>query len=586
MHNIEKIEENIMESFNKLRQIAKKIPADTVKDTKVAVLGDTATQLFVTGLTGMAYKKGLNVDVYEAEYNQIFSEIIDKNSELYAFDPAYVVIYMSAEKLYDEYCKFPVAERENFADTMAGKIISQWKMVGENSKARVIQFNFAENNDMIFGNYGAKLPVSYIFQLRKLNYIMMCEASANKNVYLLDYATIQNVYGRNTSFQDKYYYSARMAISLDIVPYVVNEIVDIILSLKGKFKKCVVLDLDNTLWGGVIGDDGINNIQVGELGTGRAFTDFQRWLKELKNRGILLAVCSKNNEDTAKEPFLNHPEMVLRLDDFAIFVANWQDKASNIKFIQKTLNIGMDSLVFIDDNPFERNLVRQMIPEITVPEIPEDPSNYLSFLKNENLFETTSYSSEDAGRTKQYQAEASRVQLQQSFESIDDYLISLEMIGEAKPFDPFNIPRISQLTQRSNQFNLRTIRYTEDEVTKVAESDDYLTLYFNLKDKFGDHGLIAVVILEKRPEDTLFVNTWLMSCRVLKRTSEEFIVNNIIETAKANGFKKVIGEYIPTPKNSMVKDIYEKMGFTRTGENMFEADVESFEYNKCFINKN
>ncbi len=568
-------------NINALKKLSKqKIDSPEVK---AAILGDTATQLLTTAVKGTAASRQINLSIYEAEYNQIFSEIIDDNSGLYSFAPQYTIIYMSSEKLYDEFCRTPVSERAVFADNTIAKMKAQWDKINSVIKTRILQFNFAENDDMVFGSYGSKVEVSYVYQLRRLNYLLMEYAVSEKNLYITDLSRIQNMLGRNNVYSDKYYYSARLAVNMETLPVVAEEIVNTISALSGKFKKCAVLDLDNTLWGGVIGDDGINNIQIGELGTGRAFSDLQKWLKQLKDRGILLAVCSKNNEDTAKEPFEKHPEMVLRLDDFAIFVANWEDKASNIRFIQQTLNIGMDSLVFIDDNPFERNLVREMIPEITVPEMPEDPALYLTYLKSLDLFETASYSQEDAGRTKQYQAEAQRVQLQNSFGSIDDYLISLEMVGRAAPFDEFNTPRISQLTQRSNQFNLRTIRYTEAEIAEIANSDKYITLYFTLKDKFGDHGLISVVILEKQ-EDTLFVNTWLMSCRVLKRTVEEFIVNTIVRTAADNGFNKVIGEYIPTPKNAMVKDIFEKMGFTRLNDNRFEAVPSEFTYNKCFIN--
>lgn len=571
-----------MQTFNQLKKVVRTIPADKPFDTKIAVLGDTATQFLVTALKGCAFSRGINADIYEAEYNQIFPEIVDDNSGLYGFAPNYTLIYMSSEMLFDEFCKLPLSQKTSFAETVASRIVGQWNKIESRLSCRIIQYNFVENNDMLFGNFGAKTPASYIFQLRKLNVLLMEAAAADKSVYIADLSSLQNTCGREKTYADKYYYSARLAISMDMLPYAADSVVDIISALSGKFKKCVVLDLDNTLWGGVIGDDGINNIQIGELGTGRAFSDLQKWLKELKNRGIILAVCSKNNEDTAKEPFEKHPEMVLRLDDIAMFVANWEDKASNIRFIQQTLNIGMDSIVFIDDNPFERNLVRELVPGITVPELPEDPAQYLTFLKSQNLFETTSFSNEDADRTSQYQAEARRAQLQQSFTSIDDYLESLEMVGTAKPFDAFHTPRISQLTQRSNQFNLRTVRYTEAEIAEIAASDKYLTLYFTLRDKFGDHGLISVVILEKQDE-ALFVNEWLMSCRVLKRTVEELIVNTMIKTAADNGFSRVIGEYIPTAKNSMVKDIYEKMGFKRIDDGHFVADVDTFEYNKCFI---
>jgi FkbH-like protein len=302
----------------------------------------------------------------------------------------------------------------------------------------------------------------------------------------------------------------------------------------------------------------------------------------MKNRGIILCVCSKNNEPAAKEPFEKHPEMVLKLEDISVFVANWEDKAGNIRHIQSVLNIGMDSLVFLDDNPFEREVVRSLIPNITVPELPENPEEYVDYLRSLNLFETASYSEEDKVRTQQYRAEAQRVSLQSQCADYDAYLEGLEMIAEAKPFDSFHFPRIAQLTQRSNQFNLRTVRYTEQEITDIAHDERYITLYFTLKDKFGDHGLISAVIMEKQ-DGKLFVNTWLMSCRVLKRGMEEFIVNKMVSAAREAGFETVEGEYLKTAKNAMVANIYEKLGFEKRSDTQFIANTHTFVPNKTHI---
>ena len=569
-------------SFVELKKNAKKDMAD-LKECRVAILGNCSTQHLATALKGYGYKENYNLNIFDSDYNQIDSQIMDDDSELYQHNPEFVLIYMSAEKLYEQFCDMNLESRAEFADIIIQKISNYWATLNNKIKTNIIQFNFIEIDDRVFGNYANKTPNSFIYQLRKLNFNLMELSSNTKNAFIVDLSTIQNFYGRENVYDDKLYYIAKMPLSTNILPEVAKQVVDVIKTLHGKLKKCVILDLDNTLWGGVIGDDGLKSIQIGELGLGHAFSEFQMWLKELKNRGILLAICSKNNEDTAKEPFEKHPEMVLRLDDISMFVANWENKASNIKNIQATLNIGMDSMVFIDDNPFERNLVRGMIPDITVPELPEDPALYLSYLKSLNLFETASYSENDKDRTKQYQAQAQRVTMQNSFENFDEYLKSLEMVATAHKFDEFEIPRISQLTQRSNQFNLRTIRYTEAEIEEICKDDKYFTLSFSLKDKFGDYGLISVVIMEKQDDKTLFLNTWLMSCRVLKRGMEEFIINKVIETAKENGFKKVIGEYIKTPKNSMVENIYSKLGFADLGNGKFEADVNKFKENKTFI---
>ena len=572
--------ENI--TFLNLKKNAK-LNMENLKKYKIAILGDCSTQHLATALKGYGYKEGYNFDIFDSDYNQIDSQIMDDSSELYSHLPDTVLIYMSAEKLYENFCNTNLEERKNFAENTIAKINYYWSSINQKIKTNIFQFNFLEIDDRAFGNYGNKIENSFIYQLRKLNFKLM-ELSENfKNVFLIDISTIQNLYGREKVHDDKLYYIAKMPLSTTILPEVSKQVVDVIKANNGQFKKCVILDLDNTLWGGVIGDDGLKSIQIGELGLGHAFSEFQMWLKELKLRGILLAVCSKNNENIAKEPFEKHPEMVLRLDDFSIFVANWEDKASNIKYIQQTLNIGMDSMVFIDDNPFERNLVKGMIPEITVPDLPEDPAEYLSYLKSLNLFETASYSENDKDRTKQYQAQAQRVSLQSNFENFDEYLKSLEMKATVSPFQEFDYPRISQLTQRSNQFNLRTIRYTEAEIEQIANDENYLTLSFSLKDKFGDYGLISIVIMEKKDEKTLFITNWLMSCRVLKRGMEEFIVNKIIETATENGFEKVIGEYIKTQKNAMVENIYEKLGFENLGNGKFEVDINKFTPNSTNI---
>lgn len=274
--------------------------------------------------------------------------------------------------------------------------------------------------------------------------------------------------------------------------------------------------------------------------------------------------------------------MLLRLEDIAVFVANWEDKASNIQHIQKVLNIGFDSMVFIDDNPFERNLVRHSVPQVTVPELPEDPALYLEFLKSENLFETAFYSEEDSLRTKQYQTEAKRLEEQKKFATYDEYLRDLQMEAVAQPFTDFYFPRIAQLSQRSNQFNLRTIRYTENQIKAIAESANHYTLYFTLQDKFGAHGLISAAILEKR-EQALFIDTWFMSCRVLKRGMERFIMNSIVQTAQINGYDTVIGEYIPTAKNAMVAKIYTEFGFTETTENRFTLKLSDYNFESTYI---
>ena len=549
---------------------------------RAAILGDCATQHIATALRGWGYEAGIRYDVFDSDYNQIDAQTMDPTSELYEHQPGWVIIANCTDKLYDAYCAYPVGERSRFAEAMRDRMVVVWQRIWANCNARLLQFNFPAWDDRVFGDFGAKTPESFSYQLRKLNFLLAESCAEYKNVFIVDVDGMQSRLGEAFVRDPKMFCIAKMPFRTDFLPYIAKQITDTVLAASGTFKKCIVLDLDNTLWGGVIGDDGLDGIQIGELGLGHAFSAFQSWLKEMKNRGIILCVCSKNNEPAAKEPFEKHPEMVLKLEDISVFVANWEDKAGNIRHIQSVLNIGMDSLVFLDDNPFEREVVRSLIPNITVPELPENPEEYVDYLRSLNLFETASYSEEDKVRTQQYRAEAQRVSLQNQCADYDAYLEGLEMIAEAKPFDAFHFPRIAQLTQRSNQFNLRTIRYTEQEITDIAKDDRYITLYFTLKDKFGDHGLISAVIMEKQ-EDKLFVNTWLMSCRVLKRGMEEFIVNKMVSAAQEAGYKTVEGEYLKTPKNAMVANIYEKLGFEKCSDTQFVANTNTFVPNKTHI---
>ena len=322
-----------------------------------------------------------------------------------------------------------------------------------------------------------------------------------------------------------------------------------------------MLHYDNTLWGGIIGDDGIENIKLGNLGIGKSFVDFQHWIKKLKERGIIICICSKNNEEIAKNVFVNHPDMVLSLDDISLFVSNWNSKVDNIKNIQKSLNIAFDSMVFIDDNPYERNSVKDNIPLITVPDLPKDPSNYVSFLSDKNLFETVTSSNIDKDRTKLYQTEYERVKSRDNFTDLSDYMINLNMKSKVELLNSYNIPRVSQLSQRSNQFNLRTIRYDDNDLIQIMNSSDSYGLVFDLKDKFGDHGIISFLILKKTSIDEVFIENWAMSCRVLERGMENFIINYLLKFCKSHNIELITAEYIETSKNSLVKNLYEKLGF-------------------------
>ncbi|MBI3511390.1 MAG: HAD-IIIC family phosphatase [Bacteroidetes bacterium] len=567
--------------FNTLRKNLKK-DFSSLKKLRVAILGDSATQFLAQAVRGYGYERAYDLEIFEADYDQVDLQVFDERSAMYNFHPDFVIIFCSVRKLLKNFYNTPKDHRKNFAEKKAEWFSSIGEAISSRTHARIICMNFPAHDDSVFGNYANKVESSFTWQLRSLNMNLMKWAADKKNIFIADVAMLQSRFGNEIMSDPKMYLSADMIFSLDFIPHVAKSLVDIILSIDGTFHKCLILDLDNTLWGGIIGDDGIENIQIGDLGAGKAFTGLQLWAKQLKERGIIIAVCSKNDEKIAKEPFEKHPDMVLRMEDIAVFAANWESKIDNIKYIQSVLQVGFDSMVFIDDNPFERNIIREHLPAVTVPELPEDPAEYLDHLQSLNLFETASVSEEDEQRTKQYQKEAERNVAQRSFTSEKDFLESLEMVSVIKHFDKFSTPRIAQLSQRSNQFNLRTVRYTESEIETLSSSKEHIHLTFTLVDKFGDNGLIAVIILKKIKPDAWFIDTWLMSCRVLRRGMENFALNTIVKQVRDKGGKILIGEYIPTAKNIMVKEHYRDLGFKeRNGQ--WQLDLEKYPERPCFI---
>ena len=574
-----------MKTFQELKKITKRMPAD-LPAIKVALTGDTATQFLATAIRGTGAERGYQIDLFEAEYNQVERQFLDPSSELYQTDADFIVLFQSTHKLGEKHSLLSPSQQESLAEERLAFVAS----VCENpmlASKKIICLNYPEIEDTVFGSYATKVTSSFTYQVRKLNMGLMDLSQRYANLFICDIAGLQNKLGRDMMFAPNVYVSTEMVLSIDALPYVASRVMDIICAIKGQFKKCLILDLDNTVWGGVIGDDGLEGIQLGHgLGIGKAFTEFQMWVKKLKQRGVIICVASKNNEETAKEPFEKHPDMVLKLEDIAVFQANWETKVDNIRTIQRILNIGFDSMVFLDDNPFERNIVRENIPGITVPELPQDPGEYLEYLYSLNLFETASYSQADKDRTKQYQVEAQRVSLQKTFSNEADFLKSLDMTSVVSGFNKFNTPRVAQLSQRSNQFNLRTVRYTEADIEALGQNPDVIDLSFTLEDKFGDNGLIAVIIMKKQDEETLFIDTWFMSCRVLKRGMEDFTLNTMVEAAREKGYKRIVGEYLPTPKNKMVENHYPSLGFQKlegTPTAQYVLDVEQYQPRENYI---
>ena len=573
-----------MKTFNELKKNIKK-DYDSFDKEDIAILSNSASQFLSMGLRGLAYDYKINLNIFEADYNQVEYQILNESSDLYNQSPKYIFVYLSTNKLLDKFYSSTLNERANFAHKYLSYIDELIFAVKNNLPNSILLFcNFPEIDDTIYGHQACKIEDSFLYQCRKLNYLLSEKSINLHNLLIIDLVHIQNRFGIDRCFNNNIYITTDIVLSTEILPFVCEIVLNTISVRKGFVKKCLIIDLDNTIWGGIIGDDGFENIEVGSLGIGKAFSEFQKWLKELKQRGIILAVCSKNNEDVAKEAFIRNTEMVLALEDISIFVANWDNKADNIKYIQSVLNIGFNSMVFLDDNPVERQIVKENIPEITVPELPEDPAYYLQYLYGLNLFDNTGITKEDANRTVLYQKEAEISNLKKSYVNESDFLQSLNMVSVVEPFNKSNLARVVQLSQRSNQFNLRTIRYTDNDVLDRILDSNYLTYSFTLTDKFGDNGLICVVVLNKLSESQLFIENWFMSCRVLKRGMEHFVLNTIIEDLRNNGVEELTGEYIETAKNELVVNHYSNLGFAGK-DGYWNINVRNYINKETYIKK-
>ena len=377
----------------------------------------------------------------------------------------------------------------------------------------------------------------------------------------MDVEELAEYLGKQFFINESSFYLNKSGFALQYIGYYCDLIARQFEAFLGKARKCLVLDLDNTLWGGVVGDLGYDGILLDPNDAeGEAFLAFQKYIVELKNRGIIIAICSKNDEKNAKEPFDKNENMILKLSDISAFYANWDDKVTNIKKISNDLNIGVDSMVFFDDNPTERALIKKFLPEVRVIDAPEDPALYTRVLDQEHVFEWIQLTKEDLGRIETYTNNSKRNALMEVCIDYDDYLRNLKMIIECKELSDTDMERFVQLTNKSNQFNLRTRRYSEAEIIELQRDDSYVLLTIKLEDRFSKYGVIGCAIL-KIDGDTCFIENWVMSCRVLKKGVENYTIEKIVEIAKAHGCSKVFGEYIPTKKNSMVRDLYATLGF-------------------------
>ena len=549
-----------------------------LKPLRLAVLSTCTVDHLAPVLRLYLAREGWDADIFIGGYDTLHQTVLDPMSALYAFKPDIVWLFTGHRDAVIE--TGPGDGEETVAAAVSeavGEVADLWRALSENAAVHVIQNNADLPLERALGNFDATAPWGRPGALRRYNLELARAAGPGVSVFDLDF--ISSLYGKEIWFDERYWYHSKHAFALDATGRVCHQAAKLIRAVKGEAKKCLVLDLDNTLWGGVIGDDGMAGIRLGkDTVEGEAFEDFQRYLLSLKERGIILGICSKNDKETAMQPFLEHPAMVLKLDDIAVFVANWDNKADNIRQIAETLDIGLESLVFVDDNPVERGLIRSMLPEVTVPEMPIDPSLFIRALDGECNAEMVSFSDEDKGRGAMYRANAKRKSSRKHFTDVSDFLKSLEMTATAGDIDASNLPRCTQLINKTNQFNLTTIRYSEAQVRDFMEDEETICRFFKLRDSHGDNGLISLVVLREEGEGDLYVDTWVMSCRVLSRSMEEFVYNHILGLAREKGRRRLVGRYRPSGKNALVSNLYRRLGFDlvedRDGETLWTQEVK------------
>lgn len=554
-------------------------------EKKVAILGGVTTEDITLMLELFLLNHGIKPTFYQSEYNKYWEDVMFDNPELKAFQPDIVYICTSWRNIisFPDIADTPAEVTAKFSSELE-RFTALWDKLFAEYHCTIIQNNFEFPTFRVLGNKDATDIHGRVNFLTRLNLAFAEYAESSQNFFIYDLNYASALYGLEQWSDPFYWYMYKYATAVPAIPTHAFGVANIIKAILGKNKKGFVLDLDNTLWGGIVGDDGVENLELGqETATAEAFTEFQHYLKDHAKIGILLNVNSKNDEQNALAG-LRHEDGVLRPEDFISIKANWEPKSHNFAAIASELNLGADSLVFVDDNPAERAIINQDLPDVATPEISE-PYNYINTIDHSGFFEVTNLSSDDLKKQAMYKENAARAKLQSSFSSYDDYLKSLEMTATIAQFIPMYHSRIAQLTNKSNQFNLTTKRYTQAEIEAVAADQHYLTLYGKLEDKFGDNGVVTVVI-GRQDKEALHLDLWIMSCRVLKRDMEFATMDALVHECQALGITKIYGYYYPTAKNGMVKDFYPTLGFKQTKQDEAGNTTYEFAIPPKYVNQN
>jgi FkbH-like protein len=559
------------------RIVHKSIPS-SIRKIRLALLSSTTADLFAPLLRLFCFREHIDADIYVGPFDGFRQEILDPASKLYGFSPDIVIL---ATNWRDAHLPAFTDDPEVRIKRVIEEYEHLWQTLLARKPCRIIQNNFDIPVTDSYGHLGATLRGGLTQMLREVNRRLAEDAPLS--VTVLDFDGVSAIYGKRRWYDARYWHSMKQYPSADALPELVNQQVALIRAALGLTKKVLVLDLDNTLWGGVIGEDGLGGIALGPPSArGEAYQAFQRHILELKERGILLAVCSKNNLEDAQLPFLRHDATVLHLEDFAIFRANWLDKPGNLREMAQKLNLGLDSFVFLDDNPIERALVKNEIPDIAVPELGDDPATFIEVLAKGLYFESLTLSQEDRERHESYRSNLLREDLRTASGSLENFLCGLNMEATIGPFHEDVLSRVVQLIGKTNQFNLTSRRHSEEAVRRMIASEAYWTHYFRLRDKFGDNGLVGVMIAHALSYSSAIweIDTWLMSCRVIGRGMERIMLNSLIEAARTKQVKHIKGIYVPTQKNAMVSGLYPQFGFRMTEDTgkevTFILDLENF----------
>jgi FkbH-like protein len=549
----------------KVSQIFGKTPPRNIatQPVRLALLGSSIMAHLHAAIRVAGLRRGMWISIYENDYGQYWQELTDPASALHEFRPNVVLFALDPHHLAAGVgASLDQADANSRLDQVRERVRECWRLAREAFHCPVIHQLPLPVHPTVLGNNEHRLAGSRQAFITRFNAGLREQADGD-GVDLLALDTRAAIDGLKSWHDPALWHRAKQEVLPTAAPMYGELVARLLAAKQGRSAKCLVLDLDNTVWGGVVGDDGLAGLVIGQgSALGEAFIAFQEYALELSRRGVILAVCSKNDEANAVEPFEKHPEMVLKRNHIASFVANWSDKPSNIRAIAEELNIGLDSLVFVDDSPFERALVRRELPMVAVPEVDGDPATFAQTLADAGYFEGVAVTEEDRARTVQYQGNQQRERLKASATDLDAYLRSLEMKLVWRRFDDLGLQRTVQLINKTNQFNLTTRRYTEEDIRAIMSDSRTFGLQLRLVDQFGDNGIIAIVIGKMHGDEDLLIDTWLMSCRVLGRQVEPTTLNLIVETAKRQGARRLVGEYIPTKKNDMVKDHYIKLGFT------------------------